>query len=815
MEYLEGLNLYKYMIKFEPTVYTVVQIVKQLADALEYADGRNIIHRDLKLNNVIMKDNATPILIDFGLAKAREADSGLTISGEILGSPSYMSPEQALGLHVDERTDIYSMGIMFYELLTSKNPFYDKRGYQQTIWNVIHSDITPLREISDWIPRDVETIVLKSMEKEKEKRYQTMRAFRMDLERFQVGEPIIARSPGLWERIIRRFKKRRGLYIFTLIILAMLGSFGFYYRYQMSLEKADWKTVSLKPEFYLNLDGEWHGEKGDRGEPLKFITMDSPWVGSEKKIQVSTEDYTWISWKKVINNDIRLDFNLMLSRMQSREFGCFIHGSNPDNGYTFRFLDDGIYLTKQSRSNIIDVAEPKKLMKDQKVKIRVEKNDYIIRLYIDNNLKMVFRDYTPISSRENNSIGFYIDNGGIVISDVVVCRLGLPFKTRPIETAERFFEREYYKDAIDEYRNIIALYPNDPMAVRARFKIGLSHMRLNAFKEAISEFEGILRSRDRGMLPRAMSQIAQCYLKMGNKQAAEKMVLRIRDKFPNSSAIVTILSDYNNQILGNIRAGNRNTIQQAEEALDFLVNNFKRYVRFYIQSYLQYGQMYIARRHYKKAKEVFNKIEKAFSADIKEVVMAKVRLAEIESYMGGHDQARAMFNNILSSYHYFEEVCAESWMGLGLQYRAVGKTYDALKCYNYIINEYSFMRELSAKALLNSGFSYMEKDVPDPLAQKFFQKVMSKYRDCDREVWIARLMLNETTYNEVKRRFDLPMLDYYIAERFRADRKYGRAFQFYGRFKFKVRGNKLLIRLANKQMAYIREFINTEKEEEP
>ncbi|OGS36210.1 MAG: hypothetical protein A2293_15310 [Elusimicrobia bacterium RIFOXYB2_FULL_49_7] len=92
MEYLDGLNLYKYMNKFEPTVYSVVQIMRQLTEALEYAHGRNIIHRDLKLNNVIMKDNAIPVLIDFGLAKAREADSGLTISGEILGSPSYMSP---------------------------------------------------------------------------------------------------------------------------------------------------------------------------------------------------------------------------------------------------------------------------------------------------------------------------------------------------------------------------------------------------------------------------------------------------------------------------------------------------------------------------------------------------------------------------------------------------------------------------------------------------------------------------------------------------------------------------------------------------
>ncbi|MFH0919705.1 MAG: protein kinase [Fibrobacterota bacterium] len=811
MEFIEGFNLYKYMLKHEPTVYSVVQIIKQLAAALEYAHGRNIIHRDLKLNNVIIKDNATPILIDFGLAKAREADSGLTVSGEILGSPSYMSPEQALGTHVDERTDIYSIGVMLYELLSGHNPFYDKRGYQQTIWNVLHAEVRSLRRVHDWIPRDVDTIVAKALERTPEKRYQTMQAFRMDLERFQAGEPIMARLPGFMERIGRRINKSRNFLISAAVIGLLLGMFAVYYTYQLRLEKADWKQIEVTSEFYTNLDSEWRGERGDKGEELKFITMDSPWIGSPEKIQVSADEYTWVRWKHNMTNDIRLDFTVALNREPSREFGCFIHGLNPDNGYTFRFQSDGIYLTKGSRTNIIDVVAPLTLKKGSRWRLRVEKNDVVVRLYVDNDLLLSYNDYTPVSGVENNCIGFYVDNGGVLISNVDVYQLSVPFKTKPIQTAERFFERGYYTDAIDEYRIIVNLYPDDPMATRAMFKIGLSYMRLGEYLRAISEFENILRTRDDALFPRALAQIAECYRLLSQPYRAEKTLISIRDKFPKASVLVNVLYGYNNQLIAELAKNDSVSLKKAGETLRFLNSNFSVYARFFANAYLKYGDVYLAAEKYTEARTIYEDALRRFGKKEDAAALAMVRLADLDAFNGRLNEAVAQYNNVLAQNRLNVRACAESWMGIGLINRAKGKFEDAVTCYNYVIDEYPFLRDLCAQALLNSGFAYIERPVPSSFAQELFKKVTTRYRDRDREVWTAKLMLGEIDAEDFEGRFDLPMTGYYIAARYRAEGRDDEALEYYQSFRRGLGNNLLLQRLSDTQIEII---LNPTKEEQ-
>ncbi|OGJ88111.1 MAG: hypothetical protein A2268_04930 [Candidatus Raymondbacteria bacterium RifOxyA12_full_50_37] len=802
MEFLDGLNLYKYMVRFEPTVYTVIQIIKQLADALEYAHSRNIIHRDLKLNNVIMKDNAIPILIDFGLAKAREADSGVTISGEIIGSPSYMSPEQALGNHVDERTDIYSLGIMAYELLTSKNPFFDKRGYQQTIWNVIHGEARPPREVSDWIPRDIEVIIMKALEKDREKRYQTMRAFRMDLERYQAGEPILARSPSILEHVVRQVRKRKGLFMSVAAITILLALFGSYYRYQTNLEKADWKEVRFEADMYTNLDQLWEGKHD--GEDLKFISMDSPWVGSSGRIQVSADGYTWITWRRKNSNDMRLEFTIEANRDQNREFGFFINGTDPETGYTFRFLNDGIYLSKKSRQYIINRIQPRLLKKGEHVRIRAEKDGYRINLFVNNRLKMSFDDYTPLSSSVQNSMGFYVDNGSVILSDIMLYQLGVPLKTQPIETADRFFEHRYFKDAIDEYLTIAALYPNDPMAVRAQYKIGLSYMEMGELETAISEFENILRTKNNNLIPSAMGQIVRCYTSLGDDFRAEKMLLRLRDRYPDSPTVIALLSETSSRLIGIMAKDKPALSAVVEERLDFLMKNFAPQERFFIDAHMAFGEWHLKWRDYAKAKKIFESIEKGYLPGIDQAVIASVRIGDIEAYTGSLSKAVEKYNTILSLHHANGRACAESWMGIGWVDRALCKADDALKSYDFVIKEFGYFRDLGAKATINNAFVYLEKTVPEKASEEIFKRVLQKYRDYDAETCIARFMLGLSDEKELARKFAPAMLNYYIAERYRYLGDKRNAIVYFSKFKKDAGNNQLLIRLVESQMAYVR-----------
>ena len=171
--------------------------MEQLARGMAEAHARAIVHRDLKPANVLMTADGTPKISDFGLAKVVGSDSGLTRSESILGTPSYMSPEQAGGKirEVGPAADVYSLGAILYELLTGRPPF---RGTTilETLEQVKSAEPVPPSRLVPGLARDVETICLKCLQKEPGKRYESAEALAEDLRRFQAGEPIRARRIG-------------------------------------------------------------------------------------------------------------------------------------------------------------------------------------------------------------------------------------------------------------------------------------------------------------------------------------------------------------------------------------------------------------------------------------------------------------------------------------------------------------------------------------------------------------------------------------------------------------------------------------------
>ncbi len=186
-------------------------LVETLARAMQAAHEQHVIHRDLKPANVLLAEDGTPKITDFGLAKKLD-EAGQTQSGAIVGTPSYMAPEQASGKSgaIGPACDVYALGAILYECLTGRPPFKAATALD-TILQVMSDEPVPPRQLQSTTPRDLETICLKCLHKEPQQRYLTAEALAADLRRFQADEPIAARPRGRWERAWRWCRRNKAV----------------------------------------------------------------------------------------------------------------------------------------------------------------------------------------------------------------------------------------------------------------------------------------------------------------------------------------------------------------------------------------------------------------------------------------------------------------------------------------------------------------------------------------------------------------------------------------------------------------------------
>ena len=238
-DFVEGASLTDWIKRRKPKRTESAKLCALIARALHEAHECGIIHRDLKPGNILIDEEGEPHLTDFGLAKTRDDDSHRTKDGQVMGTPAYMSPEQAKGdsRSSDCRTDVYSLGVVLFELLTGELPF--RGNARALIHQVIHNEAPSPRRLNHNIEHDLETICLKCLQKEPKRRFATALEVAEELERFIDGEPIQSRPIDSLERAIRWTQRNSRAAVIAALGIFVLVAVDFLWAFQHLRDRAN------------------------------------------------------------------------------------------------------------------------------------------------------------------------------------------------------------------------------------------------------------------------------------------------------------------------------------------------------------------------------------------------------------------------------------------------------------------------------------------------------------------------------------------------------------------------------------------------
>ncbi len=547
MDFVEGTPLDALIARKKLTPRHALEIAAELGDALAYAHARGVIHRDIKPGNIMIDSSGQPQIMDFGLAKQIDSDTKFTKTGTTIGTPSYMSPEQARGENtkIDHRSDVYSLGAVMHEMLTGKPPFTGET-MMNIIMKVIHDDPAPVRRSNPKLHRDIQTIVAKAMEKEPARRYPSMADLAADIRRYMAGEMITARPAGPFRRAAKTLKKYRTPVIVGLVIAALASViFGAIIHIIVVRQEAARQRAELaqrpvpeqKPGWVVKFSDDF--SKPTLGPA--WGTAAKEWTVKDGRLTVQTRKRSHIQLGQAFEGAAVVEFAAW-AHSPGALINCFL-GRDWRTGYTFRFGNlDGNNITLRERGRLLAQVECPPIISDVRYNVRIERRGtsliYRVAYRVNGEDKVHELRYDdPELLRALGTFKFGFDTwvSTVRFDDVKVSREEFAGeRLNKLQAIDFYiFSRGQLQRALVDYRAIVEKHRGQLIAVLAEHNCGLILEALGRQKEleealqhyrSVEKKNGLLEEKHQRLLLKNRERMFFVQINLGRyKPAADEL----------------------------------------------------------------------------------------------------------------------------------------------------------------------------------------------------------------------------------------------------------------------------------------------------
>jgi tRNA A-37 threonylcarbamoyl transferase component Bud32 len=503
MDFVEGQTLSQILQERELAVTEALHIIEQVADAVAAAHTRGVIHRDIKPSNIMLDSDGGVLIMDFGLAKSAGTESKHTRDGTTIGTPGYMPPEQAKGelSRVDERSDIYSMGAVLYEMLAGRPPF-GGTNLLEIVLAVINEDPPRPRTVNSRLSRELETIVVKCMEKDPARRYHTAAELRDEIRRYRSGEPIHAQPPSFFYLLNKKVRKHRGglTMVAAVLLIAVVAAGAVYWIKgnvsQVEKTEAKWMQVDTCDFSPGELASDWRVTNRFHDYYLTPVLAEAGDAWIQGKTLVS---------RKPVYGSVRASMDFKLSvPLKTRPLALGFYGEQMRDAGVERA--SCVFRISERRVQLFANIEPEKDITPRVVadryfpelkvgtsyRLTAERHGITMRFALQEHgaegelLPLVELVYAhPHLSNwryKNLNVVLHLEPRGVHPRLLSIERLSLPLQTSALIAADSIFFRGDYNGAFDEYR-LIASPVRERGKVHGALERATANFRLGLYYE--------------------------------------------------------------------------------------------------------------------------------------------------------------------------------------------------------------------------------------------------------------------------------------------------------------------------------------------